>query len=354
MAELRICSRCVLPASFPGIRFDDNGVCNFCRTSATFQTRESRRAELQAKFARVVESARTASSYHCLVAWSGGKDSTYTLAVLKEEFELRVLAYTFDNGFVSPAAWRNMQAVSSNLNVDQVVVRPRFDFLRQVFRDSVSSVQYARKALSRTSAICNSCMGLAKFAGLRIAIEQDIPMVAFGWSPGQLPLSASIYRPRPAMAKAMMGATVGPLQRAGIGDASTYFLQDRHFAAAQHFPWEVSPLAFLDYHQDEIFRRIERLGWSKPSDTGPNSTNCLLNSLGILVHQTQTGFHPYASELATLVREGKISRDEALRRMETPENPDTVRLAMERLGLASLDFSSAQLGSPGQKGSRGL
>ena len=28
---MSICSRCVLPDTFPGISFDDQGVCNYCR-----------------------------------------------------------------------------------------------------------------------------------------------------------------------------------------------------------------------------------------------------------------------------------------------------------------------------------
>ena len=33
---------------------------------------------------------------------SGGKDSTYTLSLLRQRYNLRVLAVTFDNGFISP------------------------------------------------------------------------------------------------------------------------------------------------------------------------------------------------------------------------------------------------------------
>ena len=35
------------------------------------------------------------------MCYSGGKDSTYTSIILKNEYKLNILAITFDNGFVS-------------------------------------------------------------------------------------------------------------------------------------------------------------------------------------------------------------------------------------------------------------
>lgn len=29
---MRRCNRCILPETFPGIEFDEYGVCNYCRT----------------------------------------------------------------------------------------------------------------------------------------------------------------------------------------------------------------------------------------------------------------------------------------------------------------------------------
>lgn len=28
---MHICNRCILPSTFPGITFDNEGICNFCR-----------------------------------------------------------------------------------------------------------------------------------------------------------------------------------------------------------------------------------------------------------------------------------------------------------------------------------
>jgi len=47
------------------------------------------------------------------------------------------------------------------------------------------------------------------------------------------------------------------------------------------------------------------------------------------------GYHPYVLELANLVREGHLSREEALARVETLENPRMVELVRVRLGISS-------------------
>ena len=59
--------------------------------------------------------------------------------------------------------------VAENLGVDHIIVKPRFDLLRAIFVASTGSGMYPPRALERASAICNSCMGLAKGIGLRLA-----------------------------------------------------------------------------------------------------------------------------------------------------------------------------------------
>lgn len=49
------------------------------------------------------------------------------------------------------------------------------------------------------------------------------------------------------------------------------------------------------------------------------------------------GYHPYVLELANLVREGHLTREEAWARVETPENPRMLELVRVRLGVPSLD-----------------
>ena len=68
--------------------------------------------------------------YDCLVAYSGGKDSTFTLHWLKTICNLKILAFTFDNWFQSDTAIRNIRSVAENMGVDQMTIRPAFNLFR--------------------------------------------------------------------------------------------------------------------------------------------------------------------------------------------------------------------------------
>jgi hypothetical protein len=335
---MKRCTRCILPETFPGIRFDEEGVCQYCRrmpaTGPQAERRAAQKDRLRARFEELVRQIHTRPGYHCLMSWSGGKDSTYTLRLLREQYDLRTLAFTFDNGFVSPAALNNMRAVAENLGVDHVIVKPRFDLLRQIFVASTQPGMYPPRALERASGICNSCMALAKGIGLRMALEKDIPMLAYGWSPGQIPLASALLRTNPRMLRAMVETAMAPLEKVTNGHIAVYFPEEHHLGDTREFPYNVSPLAFLEYDEETALRCIQPLGWERPQDTDPNSTNCLLNSFANMVHVEQMGYHPYAMELAGLVREGYMSREEALGRLEVAAAPAVVAAVAAKLGIS--------------------
>jgi hypothetical protein len=332
---MKRCTRCVLPETFPGIRFDDQGVCQYCQRIPTPEQQAARRARLRERFDDLADRVRSQPGYHCLMSWSGGKDSTYTLWLLKERYGLRTLAFTFDNGFVSPAAFENMRNVAEHLGVDHVIVKPRFDLLRQAFVASTEPDMYPPRALERASGICNTCMALAKGIGLRMALEKTSPFLAYGWSPGQIPLASAVFRINPRMLRAMVEAAMTPLEGAVDGALGVYFPEECHMEAVSEPLYNISPLAFLDYDEEDAIQRIGALGWERPRDTDPNSTPCLLNSFANTIHREQMGYHPYVMELAGLVREGYMAREEALARLDVPSVPEVTAAVEAKLGVST-------------------
>ena len=330
---MKRCSRCVLPETFPGISFDDEGVCNFCRSFKGMDNLRDSIKEYREKFEQLLEKHRKRGTHDCLMAYSGGKDSTYTMLALKEKYDLSILALTMDNGFISPSALDNIRKVSEKLEVDSIIYKPRFDLLKKIFVKATKSPMYSKKTLERASTICTSCIGIIKYLVLRKAIESDIPFITFGWSPGQAPIEASILKNNPAMIRMMQKALYKPMLEAAGPEIDNYFLTEKHFSMKERFPYNISPLAFLEYDETKMMERISELGWEKPEDTDPNSTNCLLNALGNKVHLEKFNFHPYAFELAGLVREGYMDRTEAIERLEEKENVKIIEDAKNRLEI---------------------
>ena len=328
---MKLCSRCILPESFPGITFDEEGLCNHCRNYRGDKATTALKKKYEQKFLDLLANERKASSYDILIAYSGGKDSTYTLDVLVNRYHLRVLALTFDNGFISPRAEENIRAVCGHLGADLLVVRPNPSMLRSIFRAAAQEELYSMKTLERASTICTSCIGLIKNLVLRTAIEKEIPFVGFGWSPGQAPVQASVMKTNPALMQQALQAIYKPLHRIAGDAINPFFLGESHFARPDMFPWNVHPLAFLPYNEEAIVERIKTYGWVKPADTDPNSSNCLLNAYANHIHRHRYGFHPYVWEIANMVREGIMTREEGLAKCEPPEIEEMVLYSQQLL-----------------------
>ena len=164
---MKRCNRCVLPETFPGIDLDEEGICHFCRSFKGQEKLAKSKEKYRNKFESLLESKKKSGGYDCLMAYSGGKDSTYTLVVLKEQYNTSILALTIDNGFISPKAINNIRNVVDGLGIDHIIFKPRFDVLKKIFRQASDSTMYSRKTLERASTICTSCMGIVKFLALR-------------------------------------------------------------------------------------------------------------------------------------------------------------------------------------------
>lgn len=332
-AKPRVCARCVLPESFPGVHLDHEGVCGACRRGAARAEPDAQADEVRARFASLAMAVRERPGFHCLLAYSGGKDSTYTLKLLREEYGLNVLAVTFDNGFMSPRAFENIRLAIEATGAAHWLVRPPSTLMVHLFRSVLQNSPYPKKALERASSVCNACIAFVKNVTLRIAVEQKIPILAYGWSPGQAPTSAALIRMGPSMLRQMHEVRTAPLRAIASEALDPYVLDERHFEALAEPIWHSNPLAFHPYREQEVQQAVAQVGWQRPQDTDGNSSNCLLNGLACRHHIATLGFHPYALEVAGLVRSGAITREEGLRSLSNL-GPDEVAVEVaRRLGV---------------------
>jgi predicted PP-loop superfamily ATPase len=340
---MKICSQCILPETFPGVSFNAEGLCSQCQQFVKKKDRladskreyEQKFLDLMSQVASRPDSKAGGSAghraYDVLMAYSGGKDSTYTMSLLRNKYKLRILAMSLDNGFVSPAAMTNIKNVTDSLGVDHVFFKPRWDLLKKVFSAAADREMYSKKTLERASTICTSCIGLVKSMCLKMAVEQDIPMIGFGWSPGQAPVESSIMRNNPSLVRMAQQAILGPLREVAGEEMAAYFLEERHYADPGRFPYNVHPMAWEFYNEEMIIHEIRQFGWTAPTDTDSNSSNCLLNAYANDVHVKRYHFHPYVWEIANMVREGVMTREEGYQKIYEKQDDKLVCAALERL-----------------------
>lgn len=331
--QKQVCVNCVLDNLYPGITFDGDGVCNYCRQSKKTAEQAQTRNKYEQKFNSVVEQVRGKRTYDCLLAYSGGKDSTYTLHLLKNRYKLNVLAVSYDNWFQSEAAKRNIRNVLMHLNVDHITLTPRFDDFKKIMHATINNPIRSMKALERATSICTTCLALIRFSCIKMAIDMEIPMVVLGLSPGQAPIVTSVFKTNAKMLRSMQETLLNPLQQA-LGDGiRSFFLEEKHFKQEGRFPYSINLLSFLSYSEKEIYEVIGPLGWRSPTDTDSNSTNCLLNAFANKIHQEQLGYHPYAFEISGLVRDGHMIREDGLKKLATPPDERVIEQVKKKLGI---------------------
>jgi len=342
---MRRCSRCILPECFPGVSFHQQGECNHCITyEDNLQKWQESKQRFKERFLWLLDTVPRDGHYDCLIAYSGGKDSSYTLKVMVEKYGCKVLAFTFDNGFLPEVAHQNIRRVVEGAGVDHLLVKPDFTLLRKIFVEAAGGELYARKTVERASTICTSCIAFVKFASLRTAIEQSIPFVVFGWSPGQVAGSSPIFKTNPMIMKSMQKVVYTPLHRIAGDGINPYFLEARHFKHAVRFPYHISPLSFIEYDEEDVLEGISAYGWTRPDGVDPNSTNCLINSFANQLHKQRYGYNPYVFELSKLVREGYLARSDALERVEWPADPITLDLVKKKLLLNEVCATGGETG----------
>jgi glutamine---fructose-6-phosphate transaminase (isomerizing) len=125
--QLRRCTKCVLPETFPFIEFDDHGVCNYCRNS---KSKSKIRSFDELKSLIKPYRSKTGKT-DCIVPFSGGRDSTYVLHVVKKELGLNPIAFTYDWGMVTDLARRNIARVCGKLGVENIIVSADIHWKRQ-------------------------------------------------------------------------------------------------------------------------------------------------------------------------------------------------------------------------------
>lgn len=306
------CSKCVLSSNFPNIKFNEEGICNFC-SKFKVPKKESIDINNLNELQKLISSNKGKKNYDCICCYSGGKDSTYLLDFLKRNYNLRVLAMTINNGFISDIAIKNINKVVENLNIDHFMVKPKKSFIdkmysRAMFGDLNKDVVGYR---TRISDACLSCISLVNSTAYNLASKLSIPFIFAGFTAGQVPRAIilnpqNFYRESYKKRRDTYILNLGP-------ESDDYFnIAD---TSIDHF--QISPFLITKPTENQIISRIKKIGWEMPTGLDGCSTNCKLNSLGNCVHKIKYGFHPYEAELSQLIRVGAISREEAFEKLKS-------------------------------------
>lgn len=330
----RRCKRCILPENFPGARLDEEDICAYCRALPTPEELKESRVQAKDQIEHLLNNVRGKETYDAIVAFSGGKDSSYLLWMLSHQYNLNVLAVTIDNGFLSRGAFENCRKVVETLNVDHIFFKPASKFMKSLYSESYKGGIHIRAAATRASEICNSCIKLINTEMIRTAMRHKVKVIAGGYIGGQVPKDGSIMEINLASMAQTEGHMMGKfIERFGPEAARFMSIRSLMNEDAEGEIYVINPLLTIEYSEAELYDKLSKIGWVRPNDTGAHSSNCRINDLGIISHIRNYGFHPYLAELADQVRWGSLSREEALRRVNEEPEWESVQDVAEKLGI---------------------
>lgn len=134
MDQLKRCTKCILPETFPGIKFDESGICNICKNYTPLTCKSEVNLE------EIFEKYRSQSGKaDCLVAFSGGRDSSYGLHLIKEKYKMNPVAYSYDWGMVTDLARRNQSRLCGALGIEHIWVSADIKKKRDNIRKCVNA-----------------------------------------------------------------------------------------------------------------------------------------------------------------------------------------------------------------------
>lgn len=324
---MHTCERCLLQDNIPTVHIDGSGVCNYC-TGA-----DGRQGTAVAEDEGIIALLDRYKNrkYQVIMAYSGGKDSTYTLKLMKEKYHASILAVTFNNGFLSDTSLRNISRVTDRLGVDSLVLKYPADKLLRLFKFVDSGTVFPPLTLVRASAICNMCILLIKNLIYHEAILREIPIICFGWTPGQTETAKPILR----LAYPMVAKAFGHIKSAlavEFGQEYDGYFLDREFIERHEaqLPYLYYPFVTNAYCEEEILSDIQALGWTQPENTDGNSSNCLLNSFANQRHMERFGYHPYNFEISNMVRSGYMTKAAGEKKLENIRDDATFAQVLEQ------------------------
>ncbi|RUP29393.1 MAG: hypothetical protein EKK45_10860 [Curvibacter sp.] len=345
--SMRRCTCCILPETMPFIKFDADGVCNYCRN----YQRQSLAGE--GALLRLLDQYRSNNGEpDCLVGFSGGRDSSYGLHLLKTRYGMNPIAYTYDWGMVTDLARRNQARLCGRLGVEHIWVSADIKAKRKNVRRNVEA-WLRRPDLGMVPLFMAGDKQFMWHAN-RLMKETDIRLMVYSTNHyertdfktgfcGVAPASAGIRLNRMSfLSKARMVAyylknyllNPGYINKS-LGDTFTAFLS--YYFVRQDFLYLFD---YISWDEQEINRTlIGEYGWELAKDT-PTSWRIGDGTAPFYnyIYQTIAGFSEYETFRSNQIREGVISRDEALRLVYL-ENQPRIASIHEYCSIIGVDFN---------------
>ncbi len=349
IANLKRCKKCVSPETMPFIEFDEEGVCNYCRGYQPI-----RPLGLEALREELAPYRKTNGEPNCLVTFSGGRDSSYGVHFMKKILGMNPVAYSYDWGMITDLGRRNQMRVCGKLGVEHILVSADLAKKRANIRANVlawlkspdlgtvplfmaGDKQYfyfanvvGKQTGCEIVVLCENMLETTHFKSgfCGIAPKQGSAHTYTLTLADKFKLAtyyAMQYLRNPAYINTSMLDTLGAY-------ASYYFIPHNYLNIYQYIKWD----------EDEITETlISEYNWETAKDTKSSwrigdGTASFYN----YIYYTMAGFTENDTFRSNQIREGMLSREEAMQLVERDNQPryESIQWYCDIIGI---DFEEA-------------
>ncbi len=348
--DLVRCTKCILPETHETITFDEEGVCNICRQQEHKQGVIDW-TETKHQLDALVETFRGRYEYDCIVPFSGGKDSTWTLYYLIKEYGLRPLVVSFDHGFMRPQLLENTKRTLRKLGVPFHSFTPNWKVVQRLMLQS----------FLEKGDFCWHChTGIFAYP-MWVAIRYAVPLVIWGEPSAEYTAYYRYDQPEEVDEKRFnrfvnLGITAQDMyvRLEGMVDERDLLpftyppakelrrIGYRSICLGSYVPWDVK-------RQVKIIE--QELGWqgdeveNVPPGYSYEKIECSMQGVRDYIKYIKRGY-TRPSHLASIdVRNGRLSRGQAMEMVAGCEGmrPPSLDLFLEFVGLTEEEFMEVAL-----------
>lgn len=348
--DFRRCTKCVLPETMPFIRFDENGVCNYC---LHYKSRNQPRPKEE--LFELVKPFRRQHGDEVLVPFSGGRDSSYGLHLIVHELGLRPVTYTYDWGMVTDLGRRNVSRMSAKLGVENIIVAAdittKRDYIRRNLEAWIKSPHLGMLSVltAGDKHFFRHIETLKRQTGVTLNLWGINPLEVTHFKAGFLGVPPDFEEERVYSHGAMKQLRYQRLRLKAMMQSLGYF--NRSIPDTLAGEYYRSFTTKTDYfHIFDYWRWDEKLiedtldaeyDWERAPDTQTtwrigDGTAAFYN----YAYYTIAGFTEHDTFRSNQIREGDLTREEALRLVEEENTPRYPNLKWY-LDVVGVDFTAA-------------
>ena len=349
---LKRCTACNLPETYETIEFDQSGVCNICRqkeykdTAIDWGARKKQMDEL-------IEQYRGKHDYDCIVPFSGGKDSTFTLHYLVKEYKVKPLVVQFNHGFMRERLRQNNERTFKALGVDVISFTPNWQLVKRLMLE----------ALIRKGDFCWHChTGIYSYP-MHVALQHQVPLLFWGEPSAEY---TAYYDYRDDEIEEVDETKFNRSTNLGITaeDMKGMISADFEFDPRDLKPFTYPPLrelkrlryrsvclgSFVPWDVKNNVALIQKeLGWQGDQVEGMpwneypyEKIECHMQGVRDYIKYLKRGYGRVTQMTTLDLRNGRISKEKALRMIGDYEGrkPPSLVIFLEYLGLTEEEFNA--------------